>query len=408
MSESIELKIRNAYQMQKHSKCLELIDSLPSATRDSSQYKILKASCLNVMPGRSSEALAILDSVIASDSTPNPLALFGKGLCLISEGNFIDAVKCFEHAIELEPSDKMDKARAMKDRAEKMMMSLLAKRREAAKPNEENKCKVCHKIFTKNFSLTRHMLLHTGHRPFKCSICSYGFIQKSDLLRHEATHKAEFNFHCLYCTKRFKTKKNLQCHSSTHKEDRPFKCPKCPKSFKLEKLLIFHVNLHGNRTYQCDLCDMSFLTKPVIFAHIQECHTKKSGNIALQPLDIKPDPADIVLTMDTESGKEEEIPTIKIKDEPCVDNSVRIFQQEPIEIKSEPLEISDSNEEGFEVGEVLIGGEELNYADNYAPIIINDEIIFMQSLIKDMQRMSEEQRGDFQRKTRMIIDEMLK
>lgn len=400
--------------MQKHSKCLELIDSLPIDTRDSSQYKILKASCLNVMPGRSSEALAILDSVIEADSKPNPLALFGKGLCLINEGNFPDAVKCFEHAIELEPSEKMDKARAMKDRAEKMMMTLLAKRRESQQVTEINKCKVCDKIFTKNFSLTRHMLLHTGHRPFKCSICSYGFIQKSDLLRHEATHKAEYNFHCLYCTKRFKTKKNLQCHLTTHKEDRPFKCPQCPKSFKLEKLLIFHVNHHQNQSgvYQCDLCDMSFLTKSVIFAHIKECHTKKSANIALPPLDIKPDPSEIILEpMDTESEEVVEIPTIKIKEEPCVEKSVRIFQQEPIKIKSEPVEIPESNEEKeeYEVEEILIEGDELNYGKEfYAPIIIDDDMIFMQSLIKDMKRLSEEQRRDFQRKTRTIIDEMLK
>jgi tetratricopeptide (TPR) repeat protein len=190
MSESIEIKIRDAYQHQKHYKCVELIDSLPKETKESSQYRILKASCLNNIPGRSKEALELLDSVINGDPNPNPLAMFGKGLCLINEGNFSEAVKCFGRAIELEPSERMDKARAMKERAEKMMLSAMAKRKEVPKPNENMACKVCGKNFTKNFSLSRHMLLHTGERPFHCSICKYGFIQKSDLLRHEATHKA--------------------------------------------------------------------------------------------------------------------------------------------------------------------------------------------------------------------------
>lgn len=50
------------------------------------------------------------------------------------------------------------------------------------------KCHVCGSKFKKSFSLTRHMHLHTQHKPFKCLSCSYSFIQKSDLVRHIAVH----------------------------------------------------------------------------------------------------------------------------------------------------------------------------------------------------------------------------
>jgi Zinc finger, C2H2 type len=306
-------------------------------------------------------------------------------------------------------------------------MNMLSKRRELPKNNEISTCKVCGKNFTKNFSLTRHMLLHTGERPFSCSICSYGFIQKSDLLRHEATHKAEFNFHCLYCTKRFKTKKNLQCHMSTHKDDRPFKCPKCPKSFKLVRLLNFHLGNHQSfANFQCDQCEVIFSTKEILLAHIQEYHVQTEGNIALEPLDIKPDPEPMELeeycgidhentvNIKKEFDAEEFDGTvlaqpIKIKLEPGLEESGGIIHEKAIEIKPEPIELPPLNLEPCEIEEIttIEDGEGMNYGERFYAPIIDHEMEFFGSLVKDFKQLNQHQKEEFKRKVRLMIDEML-
>lgn len=76
----------------------------------------------------------------------------------------------------------------------------------------EIECPICGKLFTKIFSLTRHMKIHSNNRPHKCKICELGFIQNSDKIRHEATHTSEMNFMCKKCKLKFKTQRSLHTH----------------------------------------------------------------------------------------------------------------------------------------------------------------------------------------------------
>lgn len=364
--ELMETQIRDACKNSRHSKCAALIDSLPEMTKETSHYQILKASCLNNIVGRCKEARSILEAVIGEDPK-NPLALFGKGLVYINEGNFKEALKCFEQAIVLEPSEKMDKARVMKAKVEEMIEKMLTKKRNSAKTNETSSCKICGKILTTNFSLNRHMLLHTGERPFKCAVCKYGFIQKSDLFRHESTHRAEYNFHCLSCTKKFKTKKNLQCHLSTHSKERLFHCPHCSKSFKLQRVLRFHVETHKEKNrLQCDLCAKTFTRKMFMETHIKTFHLRYDRAITLKPLEIKPEP---------------------IENEYLEENNH--------EVEPELIETRGTGEENLSFANII-----------YEPIVDFD-MEFLRSLLKDIKRMDIQQKQKFQRKTRELIDNIL-
>lgn len=52
----------------------------------------------------------------------------------------------------------------------------------------KHECPVCRKKLGRKQELKRHMLLHTGEKPFSCPVCDKRFIQKSNLKSHIVTH----------------------------------------------------------------------------------------------------------------------------------------------------------------------------------------------------------------------------
>lgn len=147
----------------------------------------------------------------------------------------------------------------------------------------EKKCHVCDKTFKKTYSLSRHMNLHTGSRPFKCLECSFAFIQKSDLKRHIATHSDLKSYQCILnqCYKKFRTKRNLHSHqTNTHLNQGIFQCNVCKKQFNFYNSLRLHKKkVHGNKNipFTCDFCGKQFTIRQRLRAHVM-MHCKSQGN----------------------------------------------------------------------------------------------------------------------------------
>ncbi|XP_075699653.1 zinc finger protein 770 [Rhinoderma darwinii] len=77
-------------------------------------------------------------------------------------------------------------------------------------------CEFCEKVFPSRSKLERHLMIHTGQKPFTCALCGKAFRQKTHLKIHLLTHSQEKPFECSQCAKSFKIPEKLLKHQEMH------------------------------------------------------------------------------------------------------------------------------------------------------------------------------------------------
>ena len=105
-------------------------------------------------------------------------------------------------------------------------------------------CDECSEQFATPYLLKKHKYSHQAHLPHECALCGRGFIAKSLLQRHIQRHIGERNFPCPHCEKSFVDKNNLRMHLVTHKNVKRFSCNECNKAFKFSHQLKNHSRIH--------------------------------------------------------------------------------------------------------------------------------------------------------------------
>ncbi|CAC5381029.1 KRAB [Mytilus coruscus] len=103
---------------------------------------------------------------------------------------------------------------------------------------KEYPCPFCDKVFYSNGHRKRHLIKHTGERPFKCEECGKGFTEKRSLQNHQRIHSG------------FRLKFKLQSHLDSHE---------------------------GVYRYQCKICNKGFLEKTKLNRHIKQIHDDPSN-----------------------------------------------------------------------------------------------------------------------------------
>ncbi|XP_015854297.1 zinc finger protein 42 homolog [Peromyscus maniculatus bairdii] len=106
----------------------------------------------------------------------------------------------------------------------------------------------CKKKLKNKTALRKHMLIH-GPRQHACAECGKAFTEGSKLKRHLLVHSGERPFQCTFegCGKRFSLDFNLRTHIRIHTGEKPFVCPfdGCQRSFIQSNNLKLHTLTHA-------------------------------------------------------------------------------------------------------------------------------------------------------------------
>lgn len=145
-------------------------------------------------------------------------------------------------------------------------------------------CERCNRAFTQRQKILRHIVVHTGDRPYRCELCGYSCSELSVLQQHKRTHTGEKPFPCPVCHKSFSASTALSVHMRTHTGFKPLMCkyPGCGKRFSESSNLAKHVKTHSEqRPFACSSpdCSKSFQRSDQLKRHMKNVHKVGSEEI---------------------------------------------------------------------------------------------------------------------------------
>ncbi|XP_030612158.1 ras-responsive element-binding protein 1 isoform X3 [Archocentrus centrarchus] len=166
----------------------------------------------------------------------------------------------------------------------------------------DHSCSICGKCLSSASSLDRHMLVHSGERPYKCNICGQTFTTNGNMHRHMKIHEKDPASGLLPISPPSPTKrrrpsvKRRQGLEEENGEEPPSKkvvedtaaeeaaaagrgaeeellpCPICFKTCSSRLDLDAHMDSHPDTALRCDPCCLSFRTHRGLLRHNAGVH----------------------------------------------------------------------------------------------------------------------------------------
>ncbi|XP_034665819.1 zinc finger and BTB domain-containing protein 17 [Drosophila subobscura] len=142
-------------------------------------------------------------------------------------------------------------------------------------------CPICELQLSCASSLKRHMIIHTGLKPYKCEECDVSFSQREVLKRHMDIHTGTKRHKCSQCQSCFAQKSNLQQHiARVHMgNSRTHKCHLCERSFNHVSGLSRHLVAHNGVMFSCTECGRQFNDRSAVQRHLQTVHKIKNKRV---------------------------------------------------------------------------------------------------------------------------------
>ena len=140
-------------------------------------------------------------------------------------------------------------------------------------------CRSCDLSFNNVGKITKHMKLNHGKiLDHFCTRCEEVYPTKSQLDKHFHSVHGQKKFQCELCDHISANAQNLKYHVNTvHLKLKPYCCEKCGKSFVQKRRMEEHIIIHHNpqeKSYICDLCGKSFASQASLTSHRGEFHFK--------------------------------------------------------------------------------------------------------------------------------------
>ncbi|XP_055870200.1 zinc finger protein 107-like [Biomphalaria glabrata] len=138
------------------------------------------------------------------------------------------------------------------------------------------KCALCQKHFISLSRLKRHLLIHSGERPYKCKVCSKSFNQSSTLKRHHLIHGIhQKTYKSKTCRISFSTSSKLKSHKlvgNTQKTSKSQECQTGRNKSLVSKTLMLAPAGTGNKKCKCPICTKHFRSISHLYTHLLNIH----------------------------------------------------------------------------------------------------------------------------------------
>ena len=151
-------------------------------------------------------------------------------------------------------------------------------------------CHFCETAFARKSDLRKHTRIHTKEQLYKCKYCDRTFSQLQSAKYHEASHAIENKYSCTECDSAFSHRSGLVRHARIHahtgkknclckdcldgtiaydKVNKVFNCPFCTASFSRLDRLKVHLKSRGKLIHSCKACSMTFCTENSLYEHLK-------------------------------------------------------------------------------------------------------------------------------------------
>ncbi|XP_077517660.1 histone-lysine N-methyltransferase PRDM9-like isoform X2 [Amblyomma americanum] len=140
-------------------------------------------------------------------------------------------------------------------------------------------CKECGKAFVLRQHLTYHLLIHSKKKPHECTDCGQRFRDAFHMARHRKVHHSSggrlASLVCRFCGNGFFEMCVLKRHILTHTGEKPYACSHCGRRFATRGNTTRHERIVHSRQYalHCPHCGQGLADMTNLRIHVRRRHS---------------------------------------------------------------------------------------------------------------------------------------